>query len=188
MSATSDEAIHWANRLATEEGLLVGPSTGAACKVANDIACSDEAAGKTVVVIFPSAGIRCARQPNKGPVMSVSYLIVHLIGSRGDPSSAGMLLTQCGLKQNKRPLRSSHRHRISRMRLQWFDGNPRLMCTQKSSPRPLIPPEEMSACDCRVIESSMVCWKLPTTDLQWTQSARNPSEDKKHNHVMSIFL
>ena len=36
----------------------MGPSTGAACKVACELACSDEAAGKTIVVIFPSSGIR----------------------------------------------------------------------------------------------------------------------------------
>ncbi|KAL1529071.1 hypothetical protein AB1Y20_000047 [Prymnesium parvum] len=63
MSASSDEAILWANRLAVEEGLLVGPSTGAACKVACEIACTDEAKGKTIVVIFPSAGIRYVAHP-----------------------------------------------------------------------------------------------------------------------------
>ena len=58
-----DCAIRWANRLAAEEGLLVGPSTGAACKVACELARSEEAAGKTVVVIFPSSGIRYVAHP-----------------------------------------------------------------------------------------------------------------------------
>lgn len=61
--ASSEESTAWANRLAAEEGLLVGPSTGAACKVACDIASSDEAAGKTVVVVFPSSGIRYITHP-----------------------------------------------------------------------------------------------------------------------------
>ena len=59
----SPEANVWANRLAAEEGLLVGPSTGAACKVAADVACRPEAAGKTVVVVFPSSGIRYVMHP-----------------------------------------------------------------------------------------------------------------------------
>jgi cysteine synthase A len=62
-SATSEESTAWANRLAAEEGLLVGPSTGAACKVAVQIACSAEAAGKTIVVVFPSSGIRYITHP-----------------------------------------------------------------------------------------------------------------------------
>lgn len=62
-SCSSGEAQAMANRLAATDGLLVGPSTGAACKVAIDIAHRDEAAGKTVVVIFPSSGIRYVTHP-----------------------------------------------------------------------------------------------------------------------------
>lgn len=57
-SATSQEAMAMIDRLAAEEGLLVGPSSGGACHVACEIARRDEAAGKTIVVILPSSGIR----------------------------------------------------------------------------------------------------------------------------------
>jgi cysteine synthase A len=65
-SATSQQAMAMVNRLAAEEGLLVGPSSGGACQVAIDIACRDEAAGKTIVVIFPSSGIRYVAHPMWG--------------------------------------------------------------------------------------------------------------------------
>jgi len=63
MSATSEEAVAMASRLASEEGLLVGPSTGAACHAAVELARSEEAEGKTIVVIFPSSGIRYVAHP-----------------------------------------------------------------------------------------------------------------------------
>ena len=40
------------------EGMMVGPSAGAAIKYACDIACRPEAAGKTIVVVVGSHGIR----------------------------------------------------------------------------------------------------------------------------------
>lgn len=51
-------AVTWARRAATEEGLLVGISSGAALAAADRIARREEFTGKTVVVIIPSFGER----------------------------------------------------------------------------------------------------------------------------------
>ncbi len=55
---SSEEAVEMARRLGKEEGLLVGISCGAAMHVANQLARSDEFAGKTIVVVLPDAGER----------------------------------------------------------------------------------------------------------------------------------
>jgi cysteine synthase A len=60
---TGDEAIAYAAKACQEEGMLVGPSAGAALKVACDLAVKDEAAGKTIVVVQPSHGIRYVNHP-----------------------------------------------------------------------------------------------------------------------------
>lgn len=52
------EAIDFAHRLAREEGILCGISSGAAAAVAIRLAKMDEFAGKTIVVILPDAGER----------------------------------------------------------------------------------------------------------------------------------
>jgi len=52
--ASTPESCEWANRVAAQEGLLVGPSSGAAIKVGVDIAHRPEMAGKTVVVLQAS--------------------------------------------------------------------------------------------------------------------------------------
>jgi cysteine synthase A len=51
------DAITCARRLAREEGLLVGISSGAACHVALEVA-RDLGPGRTVVVLFPDSGER----------------------------------------------------------------------------------------------------------------------------------
>lgn len=54
----NDEAIEFARRLAREEGILAGISSGAAAAAAARIAELPEFEGKTIVVILPDAGER----------------------------------------------------------------------------------------------------------------------------------
>ena len=52
----NDEALETSRRLAKEEGLLVGISSGAAAFAALQIAKSPENRGKTIVAILPDTG------------------------------------------------------------------------------------------------------------------------------------
>jgi len=62
-TVTSDEAIEMARRLAREEGILCGISSGAATVVAARIAKEPESKGKTIVVVLPDAGERYLSAP-----------------------------------------------------------------------------------------------------------------------------
>jgi cysteine synthase A len=55
---TNDEAGEWARRLAKEEGIFAGISSGAALAAALKIASRPEAKGKQIVAIIPSTGER----------------------------------------------------------------------------------------------------------------------------------
>jgi cysteine synthase A len=58
LRVTADDAFVIARRMATEEGLLVGISSGAAVYAAIEVARRPQNAGKLTVVVIPSFGER----------------------------------------------------------------------------------------------------------------------------------
>lgn len=58
VSVSGEDAVQTARRLAAEEGLLVGISSGANVAAALRVASRDESAGKVVVTVAPSTGER----------------------------------------------------------------------------------------------------------------------------------
>jgi cysteine synthase A len=62
-TVSNDEAIEMARRLASEEGILCGISSGAAAAIAVRIAQEPEAAGKTIVVVLPDLAERYISTP-----------------------------------------------------------------------------------------------------------------------------
>ena len=58
VTVDQDEAIDWARRAASKEGLFVGLSSGAALRAADIVASRPENRGKVIVVIIPSFGER----------------------------------------------------------------------------------------------------------------------------------
>ncbi len=58
IQVNADQAEEMAARLASEEGILAGISSGAATRAAIQVAKRNENRGKTVVVVLPSTGER----------------------------------------------------------------------------------------------------------------------------------
>lgn len=55
---TNEDAVLYARRLAREEGIISGISSGAAVAVAVRLAQKTENSGKTIVVVLPDSGER----------------------------------------------------------------------------------------------------------------------------------
>jgi len=60
---SNEEAIEWAHKLMTQEGILAGISSGAAMAIADRVANQGEHAGKKIVVILPDSAERYLSTP-----------------------------------------------------------------------------------------------------------------------------
>lgn len=60
---SDDDAYAWTRRIAVREGLLTGVTSGAAAKIACDVARRPEMAGKTIVCLFYDTGERYLSTP-----------------------------------------------------------------------------------------------------------------------------
>ena len=58
VQVTNDEAFEMGRRLAKEEGMLAGISSGAAVHAAVQVALRPDSAGKLIVVVLPDLGER----------------------------------------------------------------------------------------------------------------------------------
>ena len=58
MTVSDDDALDMMKRLASEEGVLAGVSSGAAVHAALQVAAREENAGKRIIVILPDTGER----------------------------------------------------------------------------------------------------------------------------------
>ena len=63
ITVSNEDAFEAGRKLATQEGLLVGVSSGAALHVAIEVAQREENIGKNIVVIFPDTGERYLSTP-----------------------------------------------------------------------------------------------------------------------------
>lgn len=60
---TGEEAVAWAHKLMTQEGILAGISSGAAMAIADRVSKQPEHAGKNIVVILPDSAERYLSTP-----------------------------------------------------------------------------------------------------------------------------